>query len=61
MTPEALVVHYADDLDAKLQMMANALAEDSSHGHLTTGRTALGNAVYKGCKAIDPTRSTGAY
>jgi len=26
-TPEALLVHYADDIDAKFQMMAGALRE----------------------------------
>ena len=36
MTPEALLVHYADDMDAKLQMMMAALVADASAGPLTT-------------------------
>ena len=30
MTPEALIVHYADDLDAKMQMIVCALKEDTT-------------------------------
>ena len=33
MTPEALLVHYADDMDAKLQMMAvRSLADADDQG-----------------------------
>ena len=48
MTPEALIVHYADDLDAKLQMMVGILAEDTTPGHLTSGRNALRTRLYRG-------------
>lgn len=48
MTPEALIVHYADDLDAKLQMMIGALNDDASSGPVTSKRTALGHQVYRG-------------
>lgn len=48
MTPEALIVHYADDLDAKLQMMICALKEVASDGPVTSKRTALGHQVYRG-------------
>jgi 3'-5' exoribonuclease len=48
MTPEALIVHYADDLDAKLQMMVAALADDTSDGPVTTKRNALYQHVYRG-------------
>ena len=36
MTPEALIVHYADDLDAKMQMIVCTLKEDTSEraGHV---------------------------
>lgn len=51
MTPEALLVHYADDLDAKLQMMVDALRDDQHEGHMTSRRNALMQPVYRGTPA----------
>jgi 3'-5' exoribonuclease len=48
MTPEALIVHYADDLDAKLQMMVDTLADDMTDGPVTSKRNALMQQVYRG-------------
>jgi 3'-5' exoribonuclease len=48
MTPEALIVHYADDLDAKLQMMVTAIRDDTSGEPLTSKRNPLGYAFYRG-------------
>ena len=48
MTPEALIVHYADDLDAKLHMMVCALKDDTSDGPVTTKRNVLMQQVYRG-------------
>ncbi len=48
MTPEALIVHYADDLDAKLQMMVAVLADDTTEGPLTSKRNPLYQQVYRG-------------
>jgi 3'-5' exoribonuclease len=48
MTPEAMIVHFADDLDAKLQMMVTVLREDANSEPLTTKRNPLGVAVYRG-------------
>jgi len=48
MTPEALIVHYADDLDADFQMMYAALAEDNTSEPLTSKRTAQRTKVFKG-------------
>jgi 3'-5' exoribonuclease len=48
MTPEALIVHYADDLDAKYQMMAGILREDSSSGPVTSKKNVLYQQVYRG-------------
>jgi 3'-5' exoribonuclease len=48
MTPEALIVHYADDLDAKLQMMVCALRDDTTNGPLTSKRNSLYQQVYRG-------------
>jgi 3'-5' exoribonuclease len=48
MTPEALIVHYADDLDAKLQMMVCALQEEAPNGLMTSKKNALGQQFYRG-------------
>jgi 3'-5' exoribonuclease len=48
MTPEALLVHFADDADAKMQMMVDVLAEDSPEATFTSRRNALGQQVYRG-------------
>jgi 3'-5' exoribonuclease len=48
MTLEALLVHYADDIDAKLQMMVEALPGDSSDGCVTSRRNALAQKVFRG-------------
>jgi 3'-5' exoribonuclease len=48
MTLEALIVHYADDLDAKLQMVVCAIQEEPSGGMLTSKRNALNQQFYRG-------------
>jgi 3'-5' exoribonuclease len=48
MTPEALLVYYADDCDAKFQMMLAALADDATEGPLTSGRNPLRTRIYRG-------------
>jgi len=48
MTPEAMIVHYADDLDAKLQMMATALAEDNTDGAFTSNRNPIRERIFRG-------------
>ena len=48
MTPEALLVHYADDIDAKYHMMYKILAENTESGSVTSKRNALYQQVYKG-------------
>jgi 3'-5' exoribonuclease len=48
MTPEALIVHYADDLDAKINMMVLAIEADESDGPVTTRRNPMGQAIYRG-------------
>lgn len=50
MTPEALLVHYADDCDAKFQMMLLALADDATEGPFTSGRNALHQRIYRGAQ-----------
>jgi 3'-5' exoribonuclease len=48
MTPEALIVHYADDLDAKYHMMYAILRDDANPGPLTSTRNILAQQVYRG-------------
>lgn len=48
MTPEALLVHYADDIDAKFQMMYAALRDDTTPGPMTSNRNTLYQKVYRG-------------
>jgi 3'-5' exoribonuclease len=48
MTPEALIVHHADDLDAKLNMMYLALEDDKGEGPVTSRRNPMGQALYRG-------------
>lgn len=48
MTPEALLVHYADDVDAKFQMMYAALGDGSSDEPFTSKKNPLMQQVYRG-------------
>ena len=48
MTPEALLVHYADDMDAKYNMMATILASDTTPGPLTSRKNVLHQKVFRG-------------
>jgi len=48
MTPEALIVHYADDLDAKYQMMVAILREDATPGPVTSKKNVLFQKLYRG-------------
>ena len=48
MTPESLLVHYADDIDAKLNMMAGILKNDTNPGPTTSKKNVLMQHVYKG-------------
>jgi len=48
MTPEALLVHYADDLDAKYHMVYQALRDDKTAGPLTSPRNFLEQRLYRG-------------
>lgn len=48
MTPEALLVHYADDLDAKYNMVVGILADDSTAGPMTSKKNVLTQQFYRG-------------
>lgn len=48
MTPESLLVHYADDIDAKFNMMAAILKTDANPGPITSKKNILAQHVYRG-------------
>ena len=48
MTPEALLVHYADDVDAKYHMIYRILRDDTNPGPLTSSKNVLRQKVYRG-------------
>lgn len=48
MTPEALLVHYADDIDAKYHIMVQVLRDDTGEGPVTSKKNPLGQSVYRG-------------
>ena len=48
MTPEALIVHYADDLDAKFHMMQAILRDDRNPGPTTSKKNVLAQHVFRG-------------
>jgi 3'-5' exoribonuclease len=47
MTPEALIVHFADDLDAKFQMMYATLRDDPHAGPFTSRRNPLQHRIFR--------------
>lgn len=48
MTPEALLVHYADDIDAKYHMLYVALRDDKTPGPMTSKKNVLMQQFYRG-------------
>jgi 3'-5' exoribonuclease len=51
LIPEVLIIHHADDLDAKLEMYARCLTRDKEPGDFTARDPVLGRQLYKGRKA----------
>ena len=51
-TPEALLVHYADDIDAKFQMVAAALTEPAADDatEFTSRNNPLRRAIFRGLR-----------
>jgi 3'-5' exoribonuclease len=47
LIPECLIVHHADDLDAKLEMYARCLVRDQEPGAFTARDPILGRRLYK--------------
>lgn len=48
LIPECLIVHHADDLDAKMEMYARCLTQDQSAGPFTDRDPMLGKPLLKG-------------
>lgn len=48
LIPEALIIHHADDLDAKLEMYVRCLCRDQAAGPFTQRDPVLGRQLYKG-------------
>jgi 3'-5' exoribonuclease len=48
LVPEALIVHYADEMDLKLEMFVRCLTRDQAGGPFTDRDPALGRALLKG-------------
>jgi 3'-5' exoribonuclease len=48
--PEVLVLHHADDLDAKMEMYARCLTRDTAEGPFTDRDATLGRPLLKGRK-----------
>jgi 3'-5' exoribonuclease len=46
--PEVLIVHHADDLDAKFEMYARCLSADGGEGAFTARDPVLGRPLLKG-------------
>ncbi len=55
MTPEATIVHYADDLDAKFHMVYRALAEDAGDEPFTSAKNVLRQRIFRG---LPPAKTT---
>lgn len=48
LIPEVLIIHHADDLDAKLEMYIRCLTRDKEPGDFTAKDPVLGRQLYKG-------------
>src|SRR5260370_25402955 len=48
LVPECLILHHADDPDAKLEMYARCLSRDQEDGPFTARDPVLGKQLYKG-------------
>ena len=58
MTPEALLVHFADDIDAKYAMMVNVFRDDTNPGPVTSKKNVLDAARVQGGKEKGEGRGT---
>ncbi len=54
LAPEVLILHHADDLDAKLEMYVRCLSKDTQSGNFTARDPVLGKSLYKGYRPKEP-------
>ncbi len=54
MSAEALLLHYADDIDAKIHLLKRVVAEDRGDGDFTARNHIMARAFYKGSPPIPP-------
>ena len=48
LIPESLILHHADDLDAKLEMYVRCLTRDTADGPFTERDSVLNRQLFKG-------------
>jgi 3'-5' exoribonuclease len=48
MTPEAMLIHYADDIDAKFHIIMSVLRDDTNPGPVTSKKNLMMQHVYRG-------------
>lgn len=48
LIPEVIILHHADDLDAKMEMYARCLMNDKEEGPFTARDASLGRQLFKG-------------
>jgi 3'-5' exoribonuclease len=48
MTPEAMLIHYADDIDAKFHIMMSVLRDDTNPGPVTSKKNLMMQHVFRG-------------
>jgi 3'-5' exoribonuclease len=48
MTPEAMLIHYADDIDAKFHIMMSVLRDDANPGPVTSKKNLMMQHVFRG-------------
>ena len=54
MSAEALLLHYADDMDAKFNILKRAVAEDTGDEDFTARNQIMARAFYKGGPPLPP-------
>lgn len=60
MSAEALLLHYADDIDAKFNIVKRAVEEDRGEGDFTERNRVMGRAFYKAPPSLPPAEAGDA-
>jgi hypothetical protein len=59
MTPEALLLHYADDIDAKFNVTVRMIEQDRGEENFTSRSTIMQRAFYKLRPVLPPVEEVG--